>query len=37
MGFVFGIWLVLLGGVMTLFFATCLVFENFWNPPIPEE
>lgn len=37
MGFVFGIWLVLLGGAMTVIFATCLVFENFWNPPIPEE
>jgi hypothetical protein len=36
-GFIFGIWLSLIGGIMTLFFATCLVFENFWHPPVPED
>jgi hypothetical protein len=37
MGFIFGVWLIVLGGLMTLFFATCLVFENFWHPPVPED
>jgi predicted membrane-bound spermidine synthase len=36
-GFIFGIWLSLIGGFMTLFFVTCLVFENFWHPPVPED
>ncbi|MBX6390715.1 MAG: cytochrome c oxidase subunit 4 [Frankia sp.] len=37
MGFAFGVWLVLVGFVMTVFFVTCLVFENFWHPPVPED
>lgn len=37
MGFVFGIWLSILGGLMTAFFAVCLVMENFWHPPLPED
>ena len=36
-GFIFGIWLCFIGGLMTVFFATCLVFENFWHPPVPED
>jgi hypothetical protein len=36
LGFIVGIWLVFVGGLMTLFFATCLVFENFWHPPVPD-
>ena len=36
-GFAFGIWLCFIGGVLTFFFVTCLVFENFWHPAVPEE
>jgi hypothetical protein len=36
-GFIFGLWLALLGGLLTVFFVTCLVFENYWHPPVPEE
>jgi hypothetical protein len=36
-GFIFGIWLSLIGGLLTVFFVTCLVFENFWHPPVPEQ
>lgn len=37
MGFVFGIWLTVLGAFLTVTFTTCLVFENFWHPPVPED
>jgi hypothetical protein len=36
-GFIFGIWLAILGGLLTVFFVTCLVFENFWHPPVLED
>jgi len=36
-GFIFGIWLCFLGGLLTVFFVICLVFENFWHPPVPED
>jgi Cytochrome c oxidase subunit IV len=35
-GFVFGIWLSLIGGFMTVAFVTCLVFEYFVNPVVPD-
>ncbi|MCK9877803.1 cytochrome c oxidase subunit 4 [Frankia sp. AgPm24] len=37
MGFVFGVWLIVLGAVLVVSFVTCLVFENFWHPPVPED
>ncbi|WP_131787001.1 cytochrome c oxidase subunit 4 [Protofrankia symbiont of Coriaria ruscifolia] len=36
-GIIFGVWLGLIGGIMTLFFVVCLLFENLWHPPVPED
>ncbi|MEX5631996.1 cytochrome c oxidase subunit 4 [Parafrankia sp. FMc2] len=37
MGLAFGIWLSILGAVLTFGFAVCLVMENFWHPALPED
>ncbi|WP_250292015.1 cytochrome c oxidase subunit 4 [Frankia sp. CiP1_Cm_nod1] len=37
LGIVFGVWLALIGGLLTLFFVTGLLFENLWQPPVPED
>ena len=37
MGFAFGLWLVIVGGLLAITFAVCLVMENFWHPPVPED
>ncbi|WP_322759422.1 cytochrome c oxidase subunit 4 [Frankia sp. Cr2] len=36
LGVIFGIWLALIGVIMTVMFVVCLLFENFWHPPVPE-
>ncbi len=37
LGVIFGVWLALIGVLMTLMFVVCLLFENFWHPPVPED
>jgi hypothetical protein len=35
-GVVFGIWLVLIGAVLTLYSVMGLVFEYYWHPTLPD-